>query len=116
VAGVPIAASWNGATWSLQTLPNSTGGLGSVSCATSSTCVAVGDDASGNAIADVWDGTSWSALAVPAPSAATHTYLHSVSCDSATDCLAVGEYTTSTGGATLAEHYDGAAFSIVPSP
>jgi hypothetical protein len=42
--------------------------------------------------------------------------LHAVSCTSATFCMAAGEYSTSSGGATLAERWNGKTWSVVTSP
>jgi hypothetical protein len=42
--------------------------------------------------------------------------LHAVSCTSATFCMAAGEYATSSGGATLAERWNGKTWSVVASP
>jgi hypothetical protein len=42
--------------------------------------------------------------------------LFGVSCASATACTAVGSYQTATGGGTLVESWNGAAWAIVPTP
>src|SRR5439155_9694487 len=42
--------------------------------------------------------------------------LDSVSCVAATSCTAVGSFLTSNGTQTLIESWNGAAWSIVPSP
>ena len=48
---------------------------------------------------------------------ANGSYLSSISCTSATDCVAVGYYNNSSGGATtLAEQWNGTAWTIMNTP
>src|SRR5207244_691981 len=66
-----------------------------------------------------WDGTQWSI--VPSPNANSRTnYLNRVSAVASNDVWAVGYYIAVVGGGgydrTLAEHWDGNQWSIVPSP
>ncbi len=84
--------------------PNTGNGLfKSVSCASASTCVAVGsyEDSSSNfeAVVDTLSGGTWSSLAVPLPSNANtnnSARLSSVSCAAPSACAAVGDYTDSS--------------------
>lgn len=72
------------------------------------------------------DGASsvspWVFQAVPLPAAATNASLPAVSCTSATSCTAVGARYRRAGlrqqvrGAALAEHWDGSAWTIEPTP
>jgi hypothetical protein len=57
--------------------------------------------------------SGWSIVDSPNPPAGQANYLRGVACTSATDCWAVG-FAQNYG--TLVEHYDGNAWSIVPSP
>ena len=57
--------------------------------------------------------SGWSVVDSPNPPAGQANYLRGVTCTGATDCWAVG-FAQNYG--TLTEHYDGNAWSIVPSP
>jgi len=61
--GATLAERWNGTTWSIQPTPNPTGaqgsGLGGVSCASATTCTAVGGSGNGTTgvtLAERWNG------------------------------------------------------------
>jgi len=86
---------WDGTVWSIVPSPNAGTGsndLFSVSCVSTSDCVAVGNTFNGSALETlvmVWDGTVWSI--VPSPNAGTGSNeLQSVSCVSVSECVAVG--------------------------
>ncbi len=53
---------------------------------------------------------------VPSPNAGTSDDLHGVATVSSSDVWAVGSYYNGTAGQTLAEHWDGTVWNIVPSP
>jgi len=60
---VTLAERWNGTKWSIQTTPNPVGGsnstLDGVSCASASTCTAVGgynNGTTGATLAERWNG------------------------------------------------------------
>jgi hypothetical protein len=122
---MPLAERWDGSSWTLLSVPLpvgvSAGWLEGVSCAAASDCTAVGryDDATGstNAFAEHWDGSSWTVQnAINPPGAAE---LHGVACSSAGACTAVGYVGgASTGGAsaTLAERWDGSAWTLQSTP
>ena len=69
-----------------------------------------------------WNGTSWSILPSPNPPGPTRADLLSVACTSLTNCDAVGGYQIITNGrtdtpdTTLAEHWNGTSWSIIPTP
>ena len=120
-----IAEHWDGIDWHLQATPKINGAnssrLSSVSCSAASACTAVGfsGDLFGDpqAFAERWDGISWSLQANPEPPGATRTVLSSVSCPSATFCVATGYWhDNAKGGGTLAEQWDGSAWTIEPTP
>ena len=101
--------------------------LSAVSCVTprASTCFAVGhfsrflapDAVPVKTLIERWDGKKWSIVPSPNPDGAKNTELSSVSCTSATNCTAVG-YSAAVSNHidALVEHWDGKAWSIVPSP
>jgi hypothetical protein len=110
---------WDGTTWTQQSSPNPVGPaniLRSVSCASATACVAVGenDDPSyfKTNLAEVWDGVAWTVQTTPSP--ATNNFFTSVSCSSATDCTAVGHQHNPTTGYdfTFAEAWNGSTWTV----
>jgi hypothetical protein len=119
----PLVENWNGSQWSLAQAANGSGYslLQSISCPSPSSCVAVGHDDQGGKqipIAESFDGGVWHLMTSPmAPTGAQYTSLDSVWCASATDCVAVGSSQDGSGRlSTLAETWDGSAWSIKTSP
>jgi hypothetical protein len=96
-AGVLLAETWNGASWTMQSVPSPAGStsaaLFAVSCASPTFCEAVGLSSAGSGdvpLAEDWDGTSWQVQSVPGPAGQSFENLHGVSCPSASFCEAVG--------------------------
>ena len=123
--GVTLAERWDGTSWSIQATPNPEGANGSalngVSCTSATACIAVGSIANSSfrnvALAESWNGTSWSIQTTPQPSGAIGSNFNGVSCISGTACTAVGTFGTSGGGGgTLAERWNGTSWSIQTSP
>ncbi len=127
-AGVALAAS---TTWTIQKSPNVTlpgGQINSVSCASATSCIAVGSYLSTSGITDTlseaWNGTSWQKLPTPNPAGdtapAVSPGLLGVSCPVTGFCEAVGVYgdASGTNGSILAETWNGQSWTIqsVPSP
>ena len=55
-----LTERWNGTKWAVVTTPSSTDGqLAADSCATGSDCLAVGNDDSGFALGQLWNGSKW---------------------------------------------------------
>jgi hypothetical protein len=124
-----LAETWNGSTWSIQTVPLPAGGLGgglaSVSCSAPTSCTAVGvyaDSSNTNLpYAASWNGTSFSVESVPFPATGSLGTLDAVSCSPAPskDCEAEGWYFISGAGeiaTTLGEGWNGTAWSIQATP
>jgi len=117
-----LIESWNGTSWSVTPSPSpgTDSELNSVSCTTATTCTAVGVSTSASGarvtLAESWNGASWSVMPIPEPGA--DSWLEGVSCVSATACTAAGFYYTTGGGhhMTLIESWNGASWSVVPSP
>lgn len=66
-------------------------------------------------LAEHFDGNRWTTVTVPAPGSGA-AYLRGVGGSSGTDLWAVGYQTTpSNAQQSLTEHYDGAAWTIIPS-
>jgi hypothetical protein len=117
-----IAERWNGRKWSLTpTAPLRPGTLSiltGVSCATPTNCVAVGN---GNVqtLAEAWRGSKWVKVKSPNPAGAKAAELRAVFCLSLAACWAVGGSTkqqATSPDSTLAEHWNGTRWSIVPTP
>ncbi len=112
------AETWNGTSWSVQSIADPTDrNITSVSCASATACILVGDTTSNQSFAESWNGSAWSLLATPTPSsgnAKVSSSLTSVSCVAADACVAVG----SSGGAPYAEVWNGATWTpeLPPQP
>lgn len=120
-----LAEAWNGTAWALETTPNSATTTGSVldgvSCSSAASCSAVGffdSPAGALALAEAWNGHVWAIQATPnPPGPAAVSQLNGVSCSSATACTAVGFFQNSAStDLTLAEGWNGTAWSIQPTP
>ena len=104
---VPQAERWNGAGWTLQHTPAPAGAdrafLLGVSCATKTSCVAVGFSIKSGKIRSLgehWNGKTWQVTPTPNPAGKQTIQLDAVSCPSATFCLASGTFAGGTFGAT----------------
>src|SRR5260370_17160847 len=117
-ATVPLAARWNGSSWTLQSTPLPPINLGAftvaftgVSCASARFCEAWGGGNGANpgpTVAERWNGTSWRLQAVPASDPVPN----SVSCASASFCEAVG---TGPSG-DVAEAWNGSRWAAQAFP
>jgi hypothetical protein len=120
-----LAEHWDGTQWSVVPSPNAGGFLDPnflyVVAAISSTDVwAVGNYNNGTAdqtLAEHWNGTQWSVVSSPNPGGdGNNNDLSGVAAVSASDVWAVGHYNNGTADQTLAEHWNGTQWSVVPSP
>jgi hypothetical protein len=125
-----LAMHWDGTAWSIvSTAPVDTSqvmetSFEGVACVSSSDCWAVGYSQIQDyqAIIQHWNGAAWTLVpaALQLSDPTTKTILYDVACTSTSDCTAVGVQWSSalTGSGlyqTLVEHWDGSAWSIVPS-
>jgi hypothetical protein len=120
-----LAEAWNGTRWSVVPSPTPGGVVGvnlnGVSCVSPAACMAVGyyETSSGgeSALIESWNGTSWSVVPSRHP-ASSNVILHGVSCVSAAACTAVGSFYHLHSGTieTFVESWNGATWSVVPSP
>ena len=119
----PLIAHWTGAAWQVvPSPPVGTDGsaLEAVAARASDDVWAVGFSANGSStyqtLTEHWDGSAWTV--VPSPSAGTRdNVLTGVAALAPDDVWAVGSYPAANGAAlTLTEHWDGSAWTIVPSP
>ncbi len=122
-----LVEHWNGRAWAQQASPNPNGSgdvfpqLNAVSCVTASDCTTVGTDFTtsntANTVAEQWNGSSWSVATTPDASGATTSTLTGVSCETSTFCMAVGSAgTTSPDVISLAEQWNGSAWSVDTTP
>ena len=95
-ATVPLAETWNGASWAAQRPPlppdASSGQLRGVDCASPTSCIAVGflSNAAGTfPLAEHWDGSTWSPMSMPS-STTSPDQLVGIDCLSPDACIAVG--------------------------
>jgi hypothetical protein len=117
-----LVETWQGTSWSLSTSPSpgpSNANLNAVSCATATSCVAVGSsvafDGTSRTLVEKWDGTSWSAMTSPSPDPKS-SVLIGVSCATATTCVAVGWAGDESFRHTLIETWRGIDWSVAASP
>lgn len=121
-----LAELWNGTSWSIQATPANGKAndvqLQAVSCATASSCVAVGDAYTKAAkkqhtvVADVWNGTRWVSTKLSSPGGYDNELL-GVSCAAAGSCEAVGyQESGSSVYGVLAESWNGSAWAVQPTP
>jgi hypothetical protein len=112
-----LVLMWDGTTWEAPTVPALRGneGLDSVSCVSETRCTAVGSGDAGTLVM-TWNGVAWTI--VPSPSPGEFAALESVSCVNESWCTAVGWFneTGSDFQSTLVLNFDGATWSVVPSP
>lgn len=123
--GTPIAEHWNGSAWSLVSTPpvgDSSGVnyLDGVAAIAANDVWAVGGYSTSSlgsvTLIEQWKGSSWSVVNSPNVASADNA-LDAVTALSAANVWAVGSYTNSAGASyTLIEHWDGAKWTIIPSP
>jgi hypothetical protein len=123
---------WNGSVWrGARVRPQPKAMVVSnplaVSCAVPTKCLAVGYDRApvkgadypNRALAEFFNGKSWTRLSVPVPAGAADTDFFAVSCLSATRCVAVGttDYGSPSPGsaAALTGFWNGKSWRLVPA-
>ena len=121
-----LAEQWNGSAWSILSTPSPLGSvissLAAVACTSATACTAVGDSFNAanvkSTLDERWNGTTWSVQPTPDPAGASNSTLVGVACRVSTSCIAVGSYTKTPSGHpfTLAESWNGIAWSIVTTP
>ena len=117
-----VIEHWNGTKWSVVKSRNTTNGynfLNGIAVVAANDVWAVGQAAIGstyNTLVEHWNGTAWSVVSSPNVPGFSST-LQAITVVSANDIWAVGYSTDSNfNNFTLTLHWDGTAWSIVPSP
>jgi hypothetical protein len=107
-----------GPSWSITPTPNPPGAIGdlrAVSCTAANACTAVGTSASFphpvQALAERWNGTTWTIQPTNPAFSSSNTLFNGVSCTSATTCLAVGE----VSGFAVSELWNGKTWNLMPA-
>jgi hypothetical protein len=125
----PLAAHWDGTSWAIVPTPATTGGSKSILFGVANlgggNAWAVGRSEANRALVEHWDGSAWTIIPTPdpvAPAGSTFTgsTLTAVSARAANDIWAVGSFSaakgTNSNSFTLTMHWNGTAWTIVPSP
>jgi len=126
--GVAYTMHWNGAAWSVVNIPPVTGGnapsLDDISAVAPNDIWAVGSFASDfgrvSTLIMHWNGQAWTR--VPSPDATVNggsprsSFLWGVKAIAANNVWAVGEFLVGDDSLTLIEHWDGASWTVFPSP
>ncbi len=129
-----LALKWNGSAWSIATTPNPATNYGAilsgVSCASSTSCTAVGRYVSAatapyeawateeKTLTLSWGGSEWAIQSSPNPEGKKFSMLNGVSCSAAAACTAVGSAGLSKSGemVTLGERWNGSSWSLQSTP
>jgi hypothetical protein len=123
-AQTPLAESWNGTSWTVESIPApaaaTSSELLSVSCPSSTTCIAVGNyqTSSGDELplAETFDGSVWTIDSASDPAGADVASLNAISCQSGSSCTAVGSYSADAPNQALAETLSGTTWTIDSVP
>jgi hypothetical protein len=110
-------AIWDGTSWTSEQAPTPTGSsseLDAVSCASTTNCSATGfwtgsGSNQAQALAEHWDGTSWTREKVALPAGADSADLSAgLSCPTANRCIAIGvDQLTAGGGGPIMARWNG---------
>ena len=113
-----LVETWDNGTWTRNS-PNFRVNFPehvSVSCATSSACMALWGKFGKN-IAQWWNGTTWTATTFAGPTQRSQVRdIGGVSCTSATSCTAAGSFVYSTGSGPLTESWNGSKWAVTGAP
>jgi hypothetical protein len=125
----PLTAHYDGTSWTTVPTPATTGGAKSILFGVANlgggNAWAVGRSAGNRALVEHWTGSAWTIVPAPDPVApAGSTFagstLTAVSARAANDIWAVGYFQaakgTNSNSFTLTMHWNGSAWTIVPSP
>ncbi len=114
----PLIEHWDGTAWTQVTQPVSglDSSLNSVAAISATDAWAVGEQNLNQTVIEHWNGTAWTVVPSPSVTAGgVQDFLGSVSEIGSSDVWAVG-FTSNLGtDQTLAEHWDGTSWQIVPS-
>jgi hypothetical protein len=119
---IPLALHWNGAAWSSVPMPsiNATrASLVGLAALASNNVWAVGTTITGTLV-EHWNGSAWNVVTSPNPAGSSTNSLSGITAIAPNDIWAVGSSSSVVGvntvQSTLVEHWNGSAWTIVPSP
>jgi hypothetical protein len=119
---VTLALHWNGSAWSAVSTPSvsaTRASLTDVAALASNNVWAVGTTITGTLV-EHWNGSAWSVVPSPNAAGSSTNSLTGISAVAPNDIWAVGSSTSVVGvntvQSTLVEHWNGSAWTIVPSP
>jgi hypothetical protein len=122
-ATVTLAEAGANGAMTIESTPNTTNTgdtneLDAIDCSAANACTAVGvANNLSQTLVERWDGASWSIESSPNPTIGVYTEFLGVACPGVSSCLAVGGGPAGgLIGTTLAESWDGAAWSINATP
>jgi streptogramin lyase len=100
---------------------NDNPGLDAVSCASTTSCMAVGEGdprsfEGAGPLAESWDGTQWTTQPLFSTGSGERDHLKDVSCWSSTECMAVGMNTGVEGSRPISELWKGGKWTAEPVP
>ena len=104
----PLADTWNGTAWTVQSPPGPADGTNStlyyISCPSATACTAAGfsDSATQPFFVARWQAGTWTLQNVPDPSGGLGFYPASLSCSSADQCALIGYYFDASGNGVIA--------------
>jgi hypothetical protein len=116
-----VANIWQGQSWGEMALAETSGvDLFSVSCPTSSFCLAVGrtefEGSQSSPVAEAWENGVWTAeQPLPSPDGG-YANLFGVSCSTSTDCIAVGAQDAGSSTIPFAEQWSSGTWSVAATP
>ncbi len=119
-----LIAAWNGTAWMAINSPNvpqkKTNILSDAECTSASDCWTVGFAYKGGGnpqtLIERWEGNAWTIVDSPNASTTQAHFLRGMTCNGASDCWAVGYYIPGGAAQTLIARWNGASWSLVPSP
>ena len=116
---VDVAMRWDGSQWISTSVANTGGSLNGVMVLPNDEAWAVGNQfqyPSTLTLIELWNGSTWSVVPSMNPGVSWNN-LFAVSGTGLDDVWAVGGYASASGTTnTLIEHWDGSAWTLVPSP
>jgi len=114
-----LVEKWDGTSWAIAPSPDTAGTeanvLAGTTCASPTECWAVGGGPS-QPLVEEWTGTAWTIVSSPSIAGGFNDLLHAVTCSSSIDCRAVGVQGASNGLNTLAEQWNGVAWTVASTP
>jgi hypothetical protein len=124
--GDVLVERWDAGRWRIEPTPAVPGASGAalvaVACTAATACTAVGNEDANtggeHALAERYDGRTWQIEPVPEPPGSSGSLLDGVSCPALRVCEAVGGAPSLflTGNPSLAERWDGSAWSVQSTP